>query len=185
MKKLFSFIALAALLILPIKVSAESTLSWEVSDADASGQYTVKVYMTVAKDTIYDGFNATITGQHAFIKETSGSDTFLKVEESSTIDPTQTSATLVTRPATPYTGTGEKIEVASFKYAHDTSYTGEEECKITINPVGGTEVIVTEKKPSNNPKTGNALPYIGIIGGLVLIGAAYVISKRSSKLYKM
>lgn len=185
MKKLCSFIALIALLILPIKVNAESVLDYKISDPDANGVYTVEIYQKIGAGTVYQMFDGNIVGQHCLIQEVLGTTEFIKDETNSTIDPTGTSAHIVTTYVNgAYNGTGESVKVAEFKYIHEPNYTGNEEFKVTLSTQGSPDVIITEKT-TTNAKTGSALPYVGIAGGLLLIASAYVISRRSTKLYKM
>lgn len=184
MKKLCYFIALIALIILPIKVNAESVLDYKISDPDASGVYTVEVFQKVGAGTTYQSFIGNIVAQHCVIQEILGSTDFAK-DPSSLIDATGTSAQIYTTYINGlYTGTGEQIKVAEFKYIHDPSYTGDEEFKITLSTQGSPDVVITEKT-TKNVKTGSALPYVGVIAGLALIASAYVISRKSTKLYKM
>lgn len=185
MKKICYFLSLIALVILPIRVSAISTIDYTISNPDANGIYTVEIFEKVSADTPFTTFDGNIVGQHNIIREVSGTDQFLKDETQSTIDQTGTSARIVTNYINGiYNGTGDKIKVAEFKYVHDPSYTGDEEHKITLSVPGSTDVVITEKT-TPNAKTGSALPYVGIAAGLVLIASAYIISKRSTKLYRM
>ena len=187
MKKICYLLSLIALVILPIKVNAEATLSYDISNADSNGIYTVKLYQEIGNGTVYQSFDATLTAQHAVILETKGTTDFPKDEASSSIDTTMgATAHLVTKYLNGvYQGTGAKVQVAEFTYKHDAAYTGDEAVKITVSPVGGTDVEIFEKTPSKNTDTGSALPYVGIAAGIILIGSAYVISRRSSKLYKI
>ena len=77
MKKIFSFIALIALVILPVKVKAETVLEYKVTGPDASGVYTVEIFQKVGEGTTYQNFNGTIVGQHCIISEI-GSFTYVK-----------------------------------------------------------------------------------------------------------
>lgn len=183
MKKLFGFIAIAMLLVLPIKVNAGATYGYKTSDADENGIVTVDILATISAGTTYDGFNGTIKATNAFIESIGGSDEFIYNETSSSIEPDKTSAHLVTAPTSlTYTGTGAQVKVGEIKYRKDPNST--EKCEVTFTPDGAREVKVTPKK-TENPKTGSALPYVGIIAGVGLIAGAYIISKRSTKLYRM
>lgn len=185
MKKVCYFLALIALIILPIKVSAETVIEYEISNPDSNGLYTVQIFEKVGEGTPISNFNATIIGQHCLIKSVSGTDQFTTDATSSPIDPSGTSATILTTYTNGiYTGTGEKIKVAEFTYIHDPAYTGDEEFKVTLSTPGSTDVIITEKTTSN-VKTGSALPYVGLAAGIVLVASAYIISRRSTKLYRM
>lgn len=183
MKKLCYFIALIALIVLPIKVNAETTLDYKISNPDANGVYTVEILQKVGAGTTYQTFDGTLVAQHCLIQSIDGTTEFTK-DPSSMIDATQTSAHLTTVYTSGiYTGTGSAVKVAEFTYIHDPSYTGDEEFKVTLSIQGSPDVVITEKT-TPNAKTGNALPYVGIIGGLALIGAAYAISRKSTKLYR-
>lgn len=185
MKRLFYFVALFAVLILPIKVSAETVLDYTISNPDSEGVYTVEIFQKVGENSTYQTFDATIVAQHCIIKETSGTDTFIKSQTESTLDATGTSARIYTVYANGViNGTGQKVKVAEFKYIHDPSYTGTEEYKVTLSTQGSPDVIITEKT-TENAKTGSALPYVGIAAGIILIGSAYIISRKSNKLYRM
>lgn len=186
MKKLFGFIGLFALLILPLKVNAASTLDYTVSAPDANGVYTVELYLKVDSGEQYNQpFNLSIKGQHAIIRETFGSEEFEKSTEQSTISSDGFSATLITQYRNGiYTGTGEKILVGSFTYVHDSTYQGEEKCMVSVSLDGGTDSQIVEKEVENS-KTGSFLSAVGVITGIILVGAAYYISKKSTKLYKV
>jgi LPXTG-motif cell wall-anchored protein len=183
MKKLFGFIATAMLLVLPIKANAEVTYGAKSGEPDANGIVTVDILATISAGSTYNGFDGTIKATNAFIESIGGSDEFIYNETSSSIEPDKTSAHLVTAPTgLSYTGTGAQVKVGEIKYRKDPNAT--EDCNITFTPRGATEVKVTPKK-TENPKTGSALPYVGIIAGVALIAGAYIISKRSTKLYRM
>lgn len=186
MRKVSYIIALLALVILPIKVKAASSLEYTVSEPDANGVYTVEISEKISSgELIQNGFQFTIVGQHDLIQTISGTTDW-------TIDPTVTSTgtnltsaiVKVLPTAGSYTGTGESVKVFTFTYIHDPANTTEEENKLTITPEGGTEVTITEKT-TKNAKTGSFVSYVGIGIGILLIGAAYIISRKSTKLYKM
>ena len=155
---------------------------------DENGVFTVEILMKIASGTSYSGFTGTLNATNAIIQEVSGSDLFLK-SDSSNISENGLSARLVTTYNTStgngleYIGTGEDVKVGEFKYIHDPNATSDD-CRVSVIPDGGTEKSTSPNKPSN-PKTGSALPYVGIIAGLGLIAGAYVISKKSTKLYRM
>ena len=183
MKKILSFIFLIALVVLPLNVNAESKLEWKTSK-DASGVTTVEIYMTIGNGTTYEKFDANIVGQHALIQGISGTDEFV-MDQTSAVDANKTSAHIITSYVNGYyVGNDNQVLVAKFTYIKDASYTGDEPTKVFITPQGGTEVTITEKQ-EKNVQTGSALPYVGIACGLLLIGAAYIISRKSTKLYRM
>ena len=186
MKKVSYIIALLALVILPIKVKAASSLEYTVSEPDANGVYTVEISEKITSgETIQEGFTFNIVGQHNLIQTITGTADWTIDQTVTTPGTNLTSATVKVLPTTgSYTGTGESVKVFTFTYIHDPANTTEETNKLTITPVGGTEVAITEKT-TKNAKTGSFISYVGIGIGILLIGAAYIISKKSTKLYKM
>ncbi|MBR5662296.1 MAG: hypothetical protein IKX00_01430 [Bacilli bacterium] len=187
MKKVSYIIALLALIILPIKVSASSSLEYTVSEPDANGVYTVEISEKITSGDIIpaEGFTFSIVGQHNLIQTINGTSDWIIDTANTTSGTNLKAATVTVLPtAGTYTGTGSSVKVFTFTYIHDPSYTGDEENKLSITPAGGTEVAITEKT-TKNAKTGNFISYVGIAIGVVLIGAAYIISKKSTKLYKM
>lgn len=184
MKKVCYFIALIALVILPIKANAESTLDYKISNPDANGVYTVEIFQKVGEGTPYSAFDGNLVAQHCLIQAIDGTTDF-QISPASSIDPSGTTAHIITTYVNSvYNGTGQQVKVAEFKYMHDPAYTGDEVYKVTLSISGSPDVVITEKT-TPNAKTGSALPYVAIIGGIALIGAAYAISRRSTKLYRM
>lgn len=194
MKKMLSFIAVMALLILPLKVSAAgATYSHEVLGPDANGVFTAVVYATVSEGTTFTGFNGKLVGTNAILEGIQDTDLF-KVDETNTskeadgksaiVKTVYTNANATSLDAAEYVGTGEKVEVLKFTYKHDSTADADADCYFSYIPDGVTNYKITPQK-TTNPKTGSVLPYVGIIAGIGLIGCAYVISKKSTKLYRM
>ncbi len=194
MKKMLSFIAVMALLILPLKVSAAgATYSHEVLGPDANGVFTAVVYATVSQGSTYTGFDGKLVGTNALLDGIQDTDLFKVDQASKVIEADMKSATVKTVYSNPnaqtldaaeYVGTGEKVEVLKFTYRHDPTANADDDCYFTYIPDGVTNYKITPKE-TKNPKTGSVLPYVGIIAGIGLIGCAYVISKKSTKLYRM
>lgn len=194
MKKMLSFIAVLALLILPLKVSAAgATYSHEVLGPDANGTYTAVIYATVSQGTSFPGFNGKLVGTNAILESIQDTDLF-KVDTANTTQEADGKSaqvkTVYSNPnatsldAAEYVGTGEKVEILKFTYKHDSTASADDDCYFSYIPDGVTNYQITPKK-TTNPKTGSVLPYVGIIAGIGLIGCAYVISKKSTKLYRM
>lgn len=185
MKKLCYLIALIALVIIPVKANAESVLDYKISDPDANGVYTVEIYQKIGAGTTYQTFDGQIAGQHCLIQGVYGTDEFTLDQTNSITDPSGTSARIVTNYINGiYNGTGESVKVAEFKYTHDPNYTGDEEVKVTLSTVGSPDVIITEKT-TKNEKQGSFLSVVSIGAGLLLIAGVFVISRKTTKLYKM
>lgn len=189
MKKLFGFLALMALVILPIKVSAAASYTREkISGPDANGYYTASIFVTVDEGTTFPGFSGALVGHNALIGDFLDADEFIVDTVNSTkIDDTHATVKTVYKnedalSGVTYVGTGKEVEVVRFTYKHDPSASADEKCYVSYIPEGETERKIEEPK---NPPTGSVLPYVGIAAGIVLIASAYIISKKSTKLYRM
>ena len=186
MKKLLG-LALIALLILPLTVKATITLSGSGSQADENGIITGNIYVTVeTAEEIIGNTTIKLEGNHVLIKSIEGIGAWVKDEENSFIAEDGKTATYVFKYSDNngvYEGTGEKVQIGIVKYQHDPEYAGTEPCNLVMRY---NEAPVTiEEKQTPNAKTGSVLPYVGIIAGVSLIAAAYVISKKTNKLYKI
>lgn len=188
MKKLLSFIGLAALLIVPLKVNAAAEYSHKQT-CDANGVCTVSVYVNLGEGETYPGFEGQLAAENAFIIDIIDADEFVNDTTYTKKDETNKSAVVKTvyKNADPlsgqgYVGTGKKVEVLRYSYKHDSSAPADAECSVSYIPNGADPQKVT---PTKNPPTGSMLPYVGIVAGIALIATAYVISKKSTKLYRM
>lgn len=186
MKKLLSIIAIA-LIIIPIKASATITLSGSQTSIDSNNVITAAIYLNVETgEVITQKQSITIEAKHAKILAIEGFDSWIKDEETSVLSSEGLNATLVlsyAENAGVYEGKGERIQVGVVKYEHDQSYTGSEKCEVTLGLNDAKTFI--EEKTTPNAKTGSVLPYVGIVAGISLIAAAYVISRKTNKLYKI
>lgn len=185
MKKFFSYLFLIALLILPFKVSATKVLSGEASSKGSDGVIVGSLYMTYDQGEVVTGETISLTAKNAVIESITGTSEWLKDDTISILANDGSSATLVVKPsAGTYTGTGEKIKIGEVRYKHDETYTGSDPCEVSISLPAGTGVTIQEKTtPQVN--TGSVIPYVGIVAGIALIATAFVVSRRSNKLYRM
>ena len=186
MKKLLGLIAIALVVIIPFKASAAVSISDVDGVADSEGIITAKIYMLVDEGEPFITKNINFTGQHAIIKSIEAEGAWTK-GEGSEISADGTSAKIVlnySQNGGSFIGTGEKVQILTVKYIHDPSYTGSEECKLLYGFDGSTTYTVVEKTTPQS-STGSMLPYVGIIAGVALIATAYVISKKSNKLYSL
>ena len=187
MKKLFG-ILLIALFLVPVCAKAKTSIDEIKAESDANGVFTSKIVIKVdSGDVINDIPQINLQAQHAIIQSVTAVDTWKKDETISVLNGGLDGVLKVTKDdlaTTGYTGTGENEVIAEIKYVHDTSYQGTEECMVKIGFAGDTTKKITEKTTTNAP-TGSFLPYAGIAAGTLLIAAAFVISRKSTKLYKI
>ena len=187
MKKLLSIIAIA-LLIIPIKASATITLDGKGTSMDANGVITAAIYLNVETgEMVTDKQVITINAKHAKIISIDGFESWNKDEETSVLSSDGLTATLVLTYGENnglYEGKGERVQVGIVKYEHDQSYTGSEQCEVLLG-LNDATVVRIEESTTPNAKTGSVLPYVGIVAGVSLIAAAYVISRKTNKLYKI
>ena len=186
MKKLLSIIAIA-LVIIPLKANAIITVSGNADKADANGLITAAIYLDIESgQSVTEKQPITITAKHAIIKSIDGFGSWNKDEETSFLQSDGSSATLVLKYGENngvYEGKGEKVQVGVITYEHDSSYEGSEKCEVLLGFNDAQTYIEETTTPS--AKTGSVLPYVGIIAGVSLIAAAYVISRKTNKLYKI
>lgn len=187
MKKLLSIIAIA-LLIIPIKASAAITIDGKSTGMDENGVITAAIYLNVETgEMVSDKQVISINAKHAKILSIEGYGSWNKDEETSVLASDGLNATLVLSYGENnglYEGNGERIQIGIVKYEHDQSYTGSEQCEVLLG-LNDATVVRIEEDVTPNAKTGSVLPYVGIVAGLSLIAAAYVISRKTNKLYKI
>lgn len=187
MKKLLSVIAIA-LLIIPMKANASITIDGKGTSKDANGVITAAIYLNVDNgDIVTDKQTITINAKHAKILSIDGFGSWNKDEETSVLSSDGSTASLVLTYGENnglYEGKGERIQVGTIKYEHDQSYTGSETCEVLLG-INDATVVRIEEQTTPNAKTGSVLPYVGIVAGISLIAAAYVISRKTNKLYKI
>lgn len=186
MKKLLSIIAIA-LLIIPLKANATITLSGAESESDTNGVITAAIYLNIETgEMITEKQSISINAKHAKILSIEGFGSWTKDELTSILASDGSQATLVLSYGENngvYEGKGETVQVGVVKYEHDQSYTGSEKCEVSLGL--NDAITYIEEKTTPNAKTGSVLPYAGIVAGISLIAAAYVISRKTNKLYKI
>ena len=185
MKKFFGAL-LIALFLVPVAVKASVSIDALNAEPDANGVFTSKVVIKVPQgETIYDIPVINIEAHHAFIDSVEAIEPWTKDANLSVLNNGINGTLKIGRPdlSTGYAGTGEFVAIAEIKYRHDNSYTGTDECYINVGFSGDTTKKIQEKTTTNAP-TGSFLPYAGIVAGVGLIAVAFVMSKKSTKLYK-
>lgn len=185
MKKILGIFALALLLILPISANAQVSISGQQVSKNAEGVFTAELYITVTEGDQIPEQSITLTGNNAIIKSINVEGEWEKDETRSTLAEDGLKADLVLRYTGKdgmYYGDGTKVKVATITYVHDTTAAESADCYISLSIPNGTSYDIKTTTPAN---TGSFLPVIGIASGVVLLGAIYIVSRKSSKLYRM
>ena len=173
MKKLLGFIALAVLVILPIKASA-ATYGIAFEKTEETDDYfvvTIKAKQDTANTFTAGSYSATMT-----IKEGA------QYVEGSATGNGNWAITVSGNQIIMTLGTGQtELEaiVGTLKFNKIASTN----CDVLFECNGKT-TTVTPSTP-NNPKTGNALPYAVIAVGMGIAGAVYYVTRKNTKLYKI
>ena len=170
-KKFLGFMALAVLVILPIKANAASYgIGWSDTckeDPNDSNYCTVTITGTISDGgSISTALAATMTLQGLEYDSAQGSGNWLV-----TVSGTEITMT----PSSPETNSQFTVGTIRFKKI-STPCKAEFVCE-------GKKTTVTP--PVTNPKTGNALPYAVIGAGIVIAGAVYYVTRKNTKLYKI
>ena len=167
MKKFFSFIALAILMVLPLNAHASTKISTSCDSVDAQGYRTCKV---LADTTEYSATVKLTEQGGASISNISDGD--WTVSNSSNENSTWT---------VEVSGT-DTGEITLFNFTYKVS--GETDCKIIVT-LGSQTVEVTENTPTENIQTGSTLPYIALGTIAIVAISVYVSTKNKTKMYKI
>ena len=172
-KKFLGFMALAVLVILPIKANAASYgIGWSNSctpDPNDKDYCTVTITGTISDGgSISTALAATMTLQNMEYISAEGSGNWLV---------TVSGAEITMTPSSPEANSQFTIGTLRFKKINSA-----EKCKVEIT-CEGKKTTVTP--PVTNPKTGNALPYAVIGAGIVIAGAVYYVTRKNTKLCKI
>lgn len=171
-KKFLGFIALAALIVLPIKANAATGVIFNDNKActpDPNDSDYCTVTITGFNDqgsTVSTPFTSTMTLQGVEYVSSEGSNNW---------SITVTGNQVVMTPSAPETSESFNIGVLRFKVISTP-------CSLTFECNDKTTTITP---PVKNPKTGNALPYAVIGAGIVIAGAVYYVTRKNTKLYKI
>ena len=175
MKKFLGFIIIAIIAALPFTVKAATKLSHICGDADSDGVIVCQISAETTASTI----TVKLT-EHGGAKIDENSIEYLDdwvISEKSSDDGVYTIE---------LTGaTTGKVDLFTFSY----KVSGEEDCKITLELVGGSSSTITPSNPTDSPadevSTGSSLPYIALAGIAVAAIYVYNATKNKSKMYKI
>jgi hypothetical protein len=168
-RKFLGFIALAVLVVLPIKANAET---WGLSypyETDSEG-YTVVTVKGTQTDHTSTSYSVSMTLTNMELVSAEGVGTWI-VNQSGT-ELTFTSTTPVT---------DSEFTIATLKFKKIDS---SQECNVVFKCDTQTKTV-TPSKTTTNPTTGNILPYAVIMAGIVIAGTVYYVTRKNTKLYKI
>ena len=179
MKKIFGLIVLFALVvILPAKVNAEASwgLNFERTQPDEQGYFTVTVKGVQSDNPTGMGAEPIKTTMTLTNVEVVG-----EIEGNGVWTATREGNVITFIASTPVTDAEFTMATISFKKV-DTAL---EECKVSFECNGEVKTVTPPTKKVSNPKTGNALPYMVILVGVVLAAGVYYVTRNNTKLYKI
>ena len=178
--KVLSFIALALFVILPItaKATVKTNFSCSEHKKDDQGRTyeTCTLSVTTTAGESISSYEGELTLTNVTLDESSlaGSGAFSAVALGNTVSFTA---------STPQTGS--TIAIGSFNVIVDDT---KSECSVVITPTS-TDLdkapVKVDVTPVENPKTGSAVSYVAIGAGILLVAGAFVVSRRSTKMYKI
>ena len=176
MKKFLGFIALAVLVLLPIRAYAETYgISYTSNgEPDAEGYFTITVKGTQSGGGSLKEFDTTMTLTNVEYVP----DSF--VGSGDWIGVSQEGMKLTFTASVPVQDSSFTIGTLKFKKVNTA-----EECKVVFTCNGTTKTVTPDKKTVKNPKTGSALPYAVIGVGIVMAIGVYYVTRRNVKLYKI
>lgn len=205
MKKILKFMVLAMVTLIPIKVYASDDFKYmhESTYDEVTGRQTVKLFINIPKGATLSSKSFNINVNNGIITTVNSTELF-KIDDitdgsnEKIINSASTNFTTTYKNNLDgfYTGNGSNVEVAAFTF-ECADKENIENCSATYMPEGGISQTIEAVKTSDDAKkqttnvdakkikTGSFVSYVGIGAGLVLIAGAYVISKKSTKLYRI
>lgn len=170
-KKFLGFIALAALIVLPIKANAAGySIDWGkecVTDASNSDYCTITITGNITDGgSISTPLSATMTLQGL---------NYISSEGTSNWNVSVSDNQIIMTPSAPETNGTFTIGTIRFQKIS-------EPCKATFTCNEETKTVTP---PVKNPGTGKALPYAVIGAGIVIAGVVYYVTRKNTKLYKI
>lgn len=179
MKKIFSFLAIALLVMIPMSTNAATNeIVLENGVIPCKETLNENEYQCAVKMRVTGGSTESITVNITTHNATLNSDS---IEAASGWN-----ADISAYPTVTFTktdgGTGE-FELFTFVY---TKATNGEDCYVTIDGKSTKSVVTKDTDtPVENEQTGVTLPYIFLGAALLIAGYAFVATKNKSKMFKI
>ncbi len=181
MKKIFSFMVVAMVALLPVVTNAAEEYYPSCGNQDAEGNITCVVAYNFTNGSSAENLSVTLTEEGGAeilnVFEAADSDWNL-VNPAEEVDGVWT--VMLTSP-----GSTDEGNLFSFKYKPS----GHTDCKVKLS-VNDVQMNITPPTPNAddktpNKQTGATLPYIALGAIIVLATGAYIATRNKSKMYKI
>ena len=175
MKKFLGFIAIAVMFVLPLSVSAasykENCSEW-VNDTKSCSY-------TATFDNAQNTVTVVLTPKGGATIDRSSIAAGIDWTLGNIVDGANGSYTVT------FTAPSQSGETDLFSFSYKRSGTVDCEVEVSINGSNVKTPTVTPDAPTENKQTGSTLPYIALGSLVVIAGAAYLVTKNKTKMYKI
>ena len=182
MKKMFGFLMLSLVALLPLSTKAATSIVPNCGQQDANGVITCTVAYNITDEEGVDSLTLTLTEQGGAeivdVVDATGSEWNVSSKNE------ENNVWTVILASIGVTGEGNL-----FTFSYRPS--GEEDCGVNIAlngqsvPITPTETPSTPDTPTDNKQTGATLPYIALGAIVVLATGAYLATRNKAKMYKI
>ena len=174
MKKFLGFMVMALMFVLPLTVNAASYDKKCTEWVNNEKTCTVTVTFENEQNTV----NVQMTPQGGATIDRSSISAGIDWVQGSIVDGANGAYTVT------FTSPGLKGQSDLFSFKYRKSGTQECEVDISIDGMNVSTPTVVDT-PTENKKTGSTLPYIALGSLVVLAGAAYLVTRGQTKMYKI
>jgi len=174
-KKVFSFLVMSLIALLPFNVDAATKISPNCGDKDADGNVTCTIGYNITDD-IVDTLTVTLT-------EEAGAEV-ISVDNASSSDwtvssPSESGNVWTVILASP--GVSGEGDLFTFKYTPS----GQTDCKVRVALGEQVVEVIPDDTTTENKDTGATLPFIALSFVAVIAVGAYLATKNKAKMYKI
>lgn len=179
MKKFLGIMVIAVMFMLPITVNAK-VVSAQENCTDISGVQTAKCIPSAQVEGETE-FQVVITPTNVTIDEASIEAVDIDWDVTSKVRNSDGTYTVTVKSTTGSALTGT-YSLFSVSYTKDANAT---DCHVKFTFPSGSTPAPTPDTPTENKQTGSTLPFIALGSLVVLAGAAYIVTKNQTKMYKI